>query len=82
MQEWHLYVLGYSVSVFSNSVSILIVMLGLLGYSNEYWATVAIARNNLIVTYHSTEHKGDPNMDNKVQLPWQLTRTGSESIRS
>jgi hypothetical protein len=30
MQGWYLYILGYSASVFSNSVSILITMLGLL----------------------------------------------------
>ena len=47
MQGWHLYVFEYSVSVFSNSVSMLIVTLGLLGYSNSYQATVTMAHNNL-----------------------------------
>jgi hypothetical protein len=46
MQGWHLYVLGYSVSVFGNSVSMLIATLGLSGYSNGYWATVAVIRNS------------------------------------
>jgi len=45
MQEWHLYILRYSASIFGNSVSILIVMLGLLGHSNEYWATIAVIHN-------------------------------------
>src|SRR5580692_6251561 len=46
MQRRLLYVLGYSASVFGNSVSMLIAALGLLGHSNGYQATVAIARNN------------------------------------
>jgi hypothetical protein len=46
MQGWHLYILGYSASVFSNSVSMLIAMLGLSGHSNGYRTTVAVARNN------------------------------------
>jgi hypothetical protein len=46
MQRRHLYVLRYSASVFGNSVSMLIATLGLLGYSNGYWATVAVARNS------------------------------------
>ena len=37
---------GYSVSVFSNSASMLIAMLGLSGHSNGYRATVTMARNN------------------------------------
>jgi hypothetical protein len=41
IQGWHLYVLGYLASVFSNSVSILIATLGLSGNSNGYQATVA-----------------------------------------
>jgi hypothetical protein len=45
MQGWHLYVLGYSVSIFSNSMSMLIVTLGLLGHSNRYRATVAMICN-------------------------------------
>jgi hypothetical protein len=45
MQGWHLYVLRYSVSVFGNSVSMLIIMLGLLGYSNGYQTTVAMTHN-------------------------------------
>ena len=49
MQGQHLYVLGYSASVFSNSVSMLIVALGLSGQSNGYRATVAVARNNLAI---------------------------------
>jgi hypothetical protein len=47
--EWiqgrHLYILGYLASVFGNSVSMLIMTLGLSGYSNGYQATVAVARN-------------------------------------
>ena len=46
MQGRHLYVLRYSVSVFGNSVSMLIAALGLSGHSNGYRATVAVARNN------------------------------------
>jgi hypothetical protein len=46
MQGRHLYVLGYSASVFGNSVSMLIATLGLSGHSNEYRATVAVIRNN------------------------------------
>ena len=45
MQGRLLYILRYSASIFSNSVSILIAMLGLSGYSNGYRATVAVARN-------------------------------------
>ena len=45
MQGQHLYVLRYSVSVFGNLVSMLIVMLSLLGHSNRYRATIAIAHN-------------------------------------
>ena len=45
MQGQHLYVLGYLASVFGNSVSMLIAMLGLLGHSNGYRTTVAVARN-------------------------------------
>jgi hypothetical protein len=45
MQERYLYVLGYSVSVFGNLVSMLIATLGLSGHSNGYRATVAIIRN-------------------------------------
>jgi hypothetical protein len=48
MQGRHLYVLRYLVSVFSNSVSMLIATLGLLGHSNRYRATVAVIRNKLI----------------------------------
>jgi hypothetical protein len=48
MQEQHLYVLRYSASVFSNSVSMLIVMLGLSGYNNRYRATVAVICNTLV----------------------------------
>jgi hypothetical protein len=47
MQGRHLYVLRYSVSVFGNLVSMLIVTLGLLGYSNGYQTTVAMIRNSL-----------------------------------
>jgi hypothetical protein len=46
MQGRLLYVLGYSASVFGNSVSMLIAALGLSGHSNGYQATVTIARNN------------------------------------
>ena len=46
MQGRHLYVLGYSVSVFGNSASMLIAMLGLSGHINGYQTTVAVARNN------------------------------------
>jgi hypothetical protein len=45
MQGRHLYVLRYLASVFGNSVSMLIATLGLLGHSNGYQATVAMARN-------------------------------------
>src|SRR5580692_9379225 len=45
MQGRHLYVLRYSASVFSNSVSMLIATLGLSGHSNGYRATVAVVRN-------------------------------------
>ena len=51
MQERHLYVLGYSASVFGNSVSILIMMLGLLGHSNRYRTTVAVAHNSNPLSY-------------------------------
>jgi hypothetical protein len=47
MQGRHLYVLGYSASVFGNSVSMLIATLGLSGHSNGYRATVAVIRNRL-----------------------------------
>jgi hypothetical protein len=53
MQRQYLYVLGYSMSIFSNSVSMLIIMLGLSGYSNGYQATVAVIHNNC---YNSTNH--------------------------
>jgi hypothetical protein len=46
MQGQYLYILGYSASVFSNSVSMLIVMLDLSGHSNGYQATVAVIHNN------------------------------------
>jgi hypothetical protein len=49
IQGWHLYVLRYSASVFSNSVSMLIATLGLSGHSNEYWAIVAVIRNTNIM---------------------------------
>ena len=39
MQGQHLYILGYSASVFGNSVSMLIATLGLSGHSNGYRAT-------------------------------------------
>jgi hypothetical protein len=48
-----LYVLGYSASVFGNSVSMLIAALGLLGHSNGYQATVAIARNRKTIFVHN-----------------------------
>jgi len=51
IKEQHLYVLRYSVSIFSNSVSILIVILGLSSYNNRYWATIAMAYNR--VCYHT-----------------------------
>ena len=44
MQGRHLYVLGYSASVFGNLVSMLIATLGLSGHSNGYRAIVAMAR--------------------------------------
>ena len=46
MQGQHLYILGYSVSVFGNSASILIAMLGLSGHSNGYRTTVVVAHNS------------------------------------
>jgi hypothetical protein len=55
MQGWHLYVLRYSVSVFSNLVSMLITTLGLSGYSNRYRATVAIIRNTSQELSHMLE---------------------------
>ena len=48
MQGRHLYILGYSASVFGNSVSMLIATLGLSGHSNGYQATVAMARNRIV----------------------------------
>ena len=45
MQGRHLYILRYLASVFGNSVSILIAMLGLSGHSNRYRAIVAVACN-------------------------------------
>jgi hypothetical protein len=45
MQGQHLYVLGYLASIFDNSVSMLIITLGLSGHSNGYRATVAMIRN-------------------------------------
>jgi hypothetical protein len=45
IQGWHLYILEYLASVFSNSVSMLIAMLSLSGHSNGYQATVAMIRN-------------------------------------
>jgi hypothetical protein len=45
MQGQHLYILRYLVSIFSNLVSMLITILGLLGYSNEYQVTVAVFCN-------------------------------------
>ena len=56
MQGQHLYILGYSASVFGNSASMLIVMLGLSGHSNGYRTTVAVARNSsclFMVAAHS-----------------------------
>jgi hypothetical protein len=50
MQGWHLYILGYSASVFGNLASMLIAMLGLLSHSNWYQATVAVIHNIFIVT--------------------------------
>jgi hypothetical protein len=47
MQGRHLYVLGYSVSIFGNLVSILIATLGLSSYSNGYRATVAVICNSI-----------------------------------
>jgi len=46
MQGQNLYILGYSVSVFSNLASMLITILVLLGYSNEYQTTVAVIYNS------------------------------------
>jgi hypothetical protein len=48
MQGWHLYVLGYLVSIFSNLVSMLIVALDLSDYYNGYQATVAVVCNTLL----------------------------------
>jgi hypothetical protein len=50
MQGWHLYVLRYLASVFGNSVSMLIVILGLSDHSNGYQATVAVIRNSMLIT--------------------------------
>jgi hypothetical protein len=47
MYKWHLYILGYSVSIFSNSMSMLIATLGLSGHSNGYQAIVVMIRNNM-----------------------------------
>jgi hypothetical protein len=46
MQGWYLYILRYSVSIFDNSVSILIIILGLSGYNNRYRATIAMTCNS------------------------------------
>jgi len=56
MQGRHLYVLGYSVSVFGNSVSMLIAMLGLSGHSNGYQATVAVIRNTISLYITTLEY--------------------------
>jgi hypothetical protein len=45
MQGRHLYILGYSASIFGNSVCMLIATLGLSGHSNGYQATVAVICN-------------------------------------
>ena len=45
IQGRYLYILGYLVSVFNNSASMLIMMLGLSDHSNEYRAIVAVAYN-------------------------------------
>jgi hypothetical protein len=52
MQGQYLYVLGYLASVFGNSVSMLIAMLGLSGNSNGYWATIAVICNILLMYYN------------------------------
>jgi hypothetical protein len=49
MQEWYLYILRYLTSVFGNSVSMLIITLGLSDHSNGYWATVAMIHNNFTI---------------------------------
>jgi hypothetical protein len=49
MQGRHLYILGYSASLFGNLVSILIATLGLSGHSNGYRATVAVAHNSILI---------------------------------
>jgi hypothetical protein len=49
MQGRYLYVLSYSASVFNNSVSMLIMTLGLSSHSNGYQATVAMIRNILSI---------------------------------
>jgi hypothetical protein len=48
MQGQHLYILRYLVSIFNNLESILIVTLGLLGYSNGYQTTVAMIHNTIL----------------------------------
>jgi hypothetical protein len=48
MQGRYLYVLRYSASVFSNSVSMLIATLSLSGHNNGYQATVAIVHNRKV----------------------------------
>jgi hypothetical protein len=47
MKGQHLYILRYLESVFSNLVSMLIMILILLGHSNRYRATVAVIHNIL-----------------------------------
>ena len=50
-------------------------------YYINYFDTFGFIVDNLMVTYYPIEHKRDPNTDDKVQLPWQLTRTRSKNIR-
>jgi hypothetical protein len=45
MQGQDLYILSYSASIFGNSVSMLIAILGLSGHNNRYQATVAVICN-------------------------------------
>ena len=58
MQGRHLYILRYLASIFSNSVSTLIMTLSLSGHNNRYWPIVAVAHNNDKEGIEEVEDKG------------------------
>ena len=76
IQGQHLYVLRYSASVFGNSASMLIAMLGLSGYSNGYQATVAVARNSCVS--QESENLRIPNVTNIPSNSVYDVRSGSD----